>query len=123
MKRKLSALLVSAALATLAALPGVANAQISGNVVKIGVMNDMSGLYADLGGQGSVVAAQMAVEDFGAAGKGMKVEIISADHQNKPDVGSSIARQWFDSDNVDVIVDVPTSSVALAVTWTTSPGR
>ena len=115
MKRKLSALLVSAALATMAALPGVANAQISGNLVKIGVMNDMSGLYADLGGPGSVVAAQMAVEDFGAAGKGMKVEIVSADHQNKPDVGSSIARQWFDSDNVDAIVDVPTSSVALAV--------
>jgi branched-chain amino acid transport system substrate-binding protein len=115
MKKKLSALLVSAALATMAALPGVANAQISGDVVKIGVMNDMSGLYADLGGPGSVVAAQMAVEDFGAAGKGMKVEIISADHQNKPDVGSSIARQWFDSDNVDAIVDVPTSSVALAV--------
>ena len=115
MKKKLSALLVSAALATMAALPGVANAQISGNVVKIGVMNDMSGLYADLGGPGSVVAAQMAVEDFGATGKGMKVEIISADHQNKPDVGSSIARQWFDSDNVDAIVDVPTSSVALAV--------
>ncbi len=115
MKRKLSALLVSAALATMAALPGVASAQISGDVVKIGVMNDMSGLYADLGGQGSVVAAQMAVEDFGAAGKGIKVEIISADHQNKPDVGSSIARQWFDSDNVDAIVDVPTSSVALAV--------
>ncbi len=115
MKRKLSALLVSAALATMAALPGVAGAQVSGDVVKIGVLNDMSGLYADLGGPGSVVAAQMAVEDFGAAGKGMKVEIVSADHQNKPDVGSSIARQWFDSDNVDAIADVPTSSVALAV--------
>ena len=68
MKKKLSALLVSAALATMAALPGAANAQISGDVVKIGVMNDMSGLYADLGGPGSVVAAQMAVEDFGAGG-------------------------------------------------------
>src|SRR5690606_10084968 len=99
----------------MASLPGKADAQISGNVVKIGVLNDMSGLYADLGGPGSVVAAQMAVEDFGAAAKGLKVEIVSADHQNKPDVGSSIARQWFDSDNVDVIVDVPTSSVALAV--------
>jgi len=115
MKRKLSALLVSGALASLAAVSGAANAQVSDDLIKIGVLNDMSGLYADLGGQGSVVAARMAVEDFGAAGKGMKVEIISADHQNKPDVGSSIARQWFDTDRVDVIVDVPTSSVALAV--------
>ena len=115
MRRKLSALLVAGALASLAAAPGVANAQVSDNLIKIGVLNDMSGLYADLGGPGSVVAANMAVEDFGAAAKGMKVEVISADHQNKPDVGSSIARQWFDTDKVDVIVDVPTSSVALAV--------
>ncbi len=91
---------------------GVAQAQIS---VKIGVLNDMSGLYADLTGPGSVVAAQLAVEDFGAAKKGAKVEIVGADHQNKPDVGSTIARQWYDRDGVDVIVDVPTSSVALAV--------
>lgn len=115
MKRKLSALLVAGAIASMAALPGLANAQISGDVVKIGVMNDMSGLYADLAGSGSVIAAKMAVEDFGAASKGLKVEVISADHQNKPDVGSSIARQWFDTEGVDVIVDVPTSSVALAV--------
>jgi branched-chain amino acid transport system substrate-binding protein len=94
---------------------GVANAQYSGDTVKIGVLNDMSGLYSDLSGQGAVAAARMAVEDFGAAAKGMKVEIVSADHQNKPDVGSNIARTWFDVDNVDVIVDVPTSSVALAV--------
>ena len=98
MKQKLSALLVAGALASLAAIPGAANAQISGDVIKIGVLNDMSGLYADLAGQGSVAAARMAVEDFGAEKKGMKVEIISADHQNKPDVGSSIARQWFDTD-------------------------
>ena len=78
-------------------------------------MNDKSGLYADLAGPGSVVAARMAVEDFGAAEKGMKVEVVSADHQNKPDVGSKIARKWYDTDKVDVIVDVPTSSVALAV--------
>jgi branched-chain amino acid transport system substrate-binding protein len=78
-------------------------------------MNDQSGTYADLAGPGSVVAARMAVEDFGAAKKGMKVEIVVADHQNKPEVGSSIARQWFDVDKVDVIVDVPTSSVVLAV--------
>ena len=74
MKRKLSALLVAGALASLAAAPGAANAQVSDGVIKIGVMNDMSGLYADLGGQGSVLAARMAVEDFGASGKGMKVE-------------------------------------------------
>src|ERR1700686_1474517 len=92
-----------------------AQAQDSKIAVKIGVMNDMSGVYSDLGGQGSVVAARMAVEDFGVAAKGIKVEIVSADHQNKPDVGSNIARTWIDVDKVDVIVDVPTSSVALAV--------
>ncbi len=94
---------------------GVAHAQYTDGVIKIGVLNDMSGLYSDLSGQGAVVAAKMAVEDFGAAAKGMKVEIVGADHQNKPDVGSNIARTWFDRDGVDVIVDVPTSSVALAV--------
>src|SRR5262245_40587337 len=92
-----------------------AHAQISDGIVKIGVLNDQSSLYADLAGQGSVVAARMAVEDYGAEKKGLKVEIISADHQNKPDVGSQIARQWFDADKVDVIVDVPNSGVALAL--------
>src|SRR6266508_1866139 len=92
-----------------------AQAQYTDGTIKIGVMNDMSGLYADLTGSGSVVAARMAVEDFGAAAKGMKVEIVGADHQNKPDVGSNIVRTWIDTDKVDVIVDVPTSSVALAV--------
>jgi branched-chain amino acid transport system substrate-binding protein len=104
--------LIAAAVATLA---GTAHAQISDGVVKIGVMNDQSGIYADLAGPGSVVAARMAVEDFGAAKKGMKVEILVADHQNKPDVGSTIARQWYDVDKVDLIMDVPTSSVVLAV--------
>jgi branched-chain amino acid transport system substrate-binding protein len=100
--------------ATLAvAAPAIA--QVSDGVIKIGVLNDQSSLYADLAGQGSVVAARMAVEDFGADKKGMKVEIVSADHQNKPDVGSSIARQWLDVDKVDVIVDVPNSGVALAL--------
>ncbi len=94
---------------------GSAQAQYSDGVIKIGVMNDMSGLYADLTGPGSVVAARMAVEDFGAAAKGLKVEIVGADHQNKPDIGSNVVRQWIDRDQVDVIVDVPTSSVALAV--------
>ena len=89
-----------------------AQAQVN---VKIGVLNDMSSLYADISGPGSVTAAKMAVEDFNPAAHGMKVDIVSADHQNKPDVGSNIARQWFDVDHVDVIVDVPTSSVALAV--------
>src|SRR6185295_17748835 len=93
-----------------------ARAQVSDGVIKIGVLTDMSSLYADLSGQGSVVAARMAEEDFGAAKKGMKVEIVSADHQNKADVGSGIARQWLDADKVDVIVDTPNSGVALAVT-------
>jgi branched-chain amino acid transport system substrate-binding protein len=92
-----------------------AQAQYSDGVIKIGVMNDMSGTYADLSGQGSVIAARMAVEDFGAAAKGMKVEIVGADHQNKPDIGSNVVRQWIDVDKIDVVVDVPTSSVALAV--------
>src|SRR5205814_8117001 len=91
------------------------HAEISDGVIKIGIMNDQSGTYADLAGPGSVVAAKMAIEDFGAVKKGLKVEVLVADHQNKPDVGSSIARQWFDADKVDVIVDVPTSSVVLAV--------
>ena len=101
--------------AGLALAAGGTHAQMSDGVVRIGVMNDQSGTYADLAGPGSVVAARMAVEDFGAAKKGIKVEIVVADHQNKPEVGSSIARQWFDVDKVDVIVDVPTSSVVLAV--------
>ncbi len=107
---KLKSLLLAGAFAAL--MSGTALAQVS---VKIGVLNDRSGLYADLSGEGSVIAARMAVEDFKAADKGIKVEIISADHQNKPDVGSTIARQWYDQDGVDVIMDVPTSSVALAV--------
>ena len=98
------------------ALSGGAQAAISDGVVKIGVLNDMSGPYADLAGPGSVVAAKMAVEDYlKQTGSKLKIEIVSADHQNKPDVGSSIARKWIDSDGVDMILDVPTSSVALAV--------
>src|SRR5258705_13623400 len=97
----------------LAAAPA-AQAQVSDGVIKIGVLTDMSSLYADLSGQGSVIAARMAVEDFGAAKKGMKVEIVSADHQNKADVGSGIARQWLDADKGDVIVDTPNPGGALA---------
>jgi branched-chain amino acid transport system substrate-binding protein len=92
-----------------------ASAQYQGGPIKIGVLNDQSGLYSDIAGLGSVWTAKKAVEDFGAAAKGMKVEIIAADHLNKPDVGSNIARQWYDVEHVDAIADVPTSSVALAV--------
>ena len=101
--------------AVVLAAAGPATADMSDGVIKIGVLNDQSSLYADLAGQGSVVAARMAVEDYGAAAKGLKIEIIFADHQNKADVGSAIARQWYDVDRVDVIVDVPNSGVALAV--------
>src|SRR5258708_13880773 len=94
---------------------GSAQAQISDDVVKIGVLSDMSSLSPDIGGKGSVIAAQMAVKDFGGKVAGKTIEIISADHLNKPDVGSAIARQWIDQDKVDAIVDVPTSSVALTV--------
>jgi branched-chain amino acid transport system substrate-binding protein len=89
--------------------------KISGGVVKIGILNDQSSLYADLGGQGSVVAAKMAIADYKAMDKSIKVEVIFADHQNKADVGSQIANKWYDSDGVDVIVDTPNSGVALAV--------
>ena len=108
---QLKTLLAATALGALMVSPALAQ-QIS---VKAGVLNDRSGLYADLSGEGSVIAARLAVEDFKAAEKGIKVEIVSADHQNKPDVGSTIARQWYDQDGVDLILDVPTSSVALAV--------
>ncbi len=112
---KLKQTIIAAAIAALAGTAGTASAQISDGVIKIGVMNDMSSLYADIAGPGSVIAARMAIEDFGAAKKGMKVEVLFADHQNKPDVGSQIANQWYDVDKVDAIFDVPTSSVALAV--------
>jgi branched-chain amino acid transport system substrate-binding protein len=106
---------ILALLAAVILAAGPAGAQMTGNVVKIGVLSDMSSLYADITGPGSVVAARMAVEDFGGKVAGAPVEIVSADHQNKADVGSAIARQWFDRDGVDAIADVPTSSVALAV--------
>ncbi len=90
-------------------------AQVSDNVVRIGVLNDQSGIYADLSGQGSVIAGRMAIEDFGGTVLGKPVEVIAADHQNKPDVGAAIAARWYEADHVDAIVDVPVSSVALAV--------
>ena len=104
---------VLAGSAALALTPSVVRAQVV-RPLKIGVLNDMSSLYADYQGIGSVVAAQLAVDDFSKA-LGVPVEIISADHQNKPDVGAAIARRWFDSDHVDVIMDLPNSAVALAV--------
>jgi branched-chain amino acid transport system substrate-binding protein len=85
------------------------------NKLVIGVLTDMSGAYADIGGKGSELAAQMAVDDFGGKVAGMPIEVIAADHQNKPEVGASIAGEWYDTKGVDVIVDVPTSNVALAV--------
>jgi branched-chain amino acid transport system substrate-binding protein len=113
MKRKL---LSFAAAAACAMTMGGAQAQISDGVVKIGVLNDMSGVYADISGPSSIWAAKAAVEDYiKATGSKLKVEVIGADHQNKPDIGSNIARKWYDTDQVDAIVDVPTSSVALAI--------
>jgi branched-chain amino acid transport system substrate-binding protein len=107
----------SSSLALLGAilLSGAAQAQISDDVIKIGVLTDLSGLYADPTGPGSVFAARQAVEDFGAARKGLKVEIVGGDHHNKADVGAAVASRWIDLEKVDVIVDVPTSSVAFAV--------
>ena len=92
-----------------------ARAEVSDNVVKIGILNDQSGVYADFGGKGSVEAAKMAIEDAGGKVLGAPVELVDADHQNKPDLGSSIARQWYDEQKVDAIMELTTSSVALAV--------
>jgi branched-chain amino acid transport system substrate-binding protein len=110
MKTIHSVIVIVAALASNSAF-----AQYTDGIVKIGVLSDMSSLYSDVGGAGSVAAAKLAVEDFGAPAKGIKVEIVGADHQNKPDIGASIANYCFDVDKVDVIVDVPNSGVALAV--------
>jgi branched-chain amino acid transport system substrate-binding protein len=111
----MSRIRLAAVAAALILLPGLACAQISDDVVKLGVLNDMSSLYADATGKGSLLAAQMAVEDFGGTVLGKPIVVIAADHQNKPDIGANIARQWYDQEQVDAIVDVPTSSVALAV--------
>jgi branched-chain amino acid transport system substrate-binding protein len=101
-------------LATTAALPVAARAQ-GATTLKIGCLTDMSGPYKDLAGPGAVAAAHQALEEYGVSGKGMKVEVLSADHLNKPDVGATVARQWFDRDGVDLIVEVANSGVALAV--------
>src|SRR5215471_689072 len=102
-------------LAALAAAFACTTAQAQQVSVKIGILNDMSSVYADAGGPGSVLAAKMAIADFTAAHPDIKVELLSADHQNKPDIGASIAAKWIDVDKVDMILDVPNSGVALAV--------
>lgn len=107
-KRKMAVAIVASALL---ATPAVAQDP----PVKLGVLTDMSSLYADNGGQGSVVAAQMAVEDFGGKVLGRSIQIVASDHQNKADVGAAIARRWFDNEGVEAILDVPNSAVALAV--------
>ncbi|CAN5232933.1 ABC transporter substrate-binding protein [soil metagenome] len=111
MKKTISALMLSTALV----LGAATGASAQDKTIKIGNLTDMSGLYSDLGGAGSTIAAQMAIEDSGLAAKGWKIDVIAADHQNKPDVGATTARQWIDVEKVDVIVDVLNSGVALAV--------
>ncbi len=107
---------LAAAVGTLCLASPALSQQLS---VKFGVLNDRSGLYADITGEGSVIATRMAIEDFKAAEKGIKAEVISGDHQNKPDIGATLARRWYDQEGVDVILDVPTSSVALAISTLT----
>jgi len=106
--------MAAAAAMLLASGAALAQGKISGDVVKVGVLTDMSGLYSDVGGQGSVLAAQMAVDDFGGKVKGKKIEVVAADHQNKADVASSTVRQWIDRDGVDMVTDALNSAVALA---------
>lgn len=109
---KLSAI-AAATLTAVAAVP--ASAEISDGKVKIGILNDQSGVYADFGGKWSFEAAKMAAEDFGGKVLDAPIEIVTADHQNKPDIASNISRQWYDREQVDSIMELTTSSVALAV--------
>jgi branched-chain amino acid transport system substrate-binding protein len=121
MKRKLLALTLSALLAPAAGSALAQAGKISGDTVKIGVLTDMSGVYSDLGGKGSVVAAEMAIEDFKAKYKPkFKIELVSADHQNKADVGSNKVREWYDTQGVDMVTDVLNSAVAIAVAKVTT---
>jgi branched-chain amino acid transport system substrate-binding protein len=118
MKRKMMSIVVGGALLSLALGTTQVQAQagkISGDAVKIGVLTDMSGVYSDLGGQGSVTAAQMAVADFGGKILGKPIELVYADHQNKADVGANKVREWYDTQGVDMVTDVLNSAVALAV--------
>src|SRR6201985_2758107 len=111
MKRSIAALMMTAGLA----FAGAASAQTMDKVVKVGALGDQSGLYSDIGGPGSTVAAQMAIEDSGLREKGWKIDLISADHQNKPDVAVNIGKQWVDVEKVDVFVDLAASNVGLAI--------
>ena len=111
MKRSIAALVMTMSLAFAAA----ASAQTMDKVVKVGSLGDQSGLYQDIGGPGSTVAAQMAIEDSGLLAKGWTISLISADHQNKPDVGVNIGKQWIDVEKVDVFVDLAASNVGLAI--------
>ncbi len=118
MKRKMMSIVVGGALLSLALGTTQVQAQagkISGDAVKIGVLTDMSGVYSDLGGQGSVTAAQMAIADFGGKVLGKPIELVYADHQNKADVGANKVREWYDTQGVDMVTDVLNSAVALAV--------
>jgi branched-chain amino acid transport system substrate-binding protein len=117
MKRKLMCLVAVSYLLFVCslALAQAKSGKVSDGVVKIAVLTDMSGLYSDIGGQGSVAAAQIAIDEFGGKVLGAPIQLVSADHQNKADVGANKAREWFDTQQVDLIVDVPNSSVALAV--------
>src|SRR5581483_7070505 len=109
-----------AGLAALAAVLACSGADAQQVNVKIGVLSDMSSLYSDIGGPGSVAAAKLAIADFAKTNPNVKVELVSGDPQNKPDIGSQIANQWFDVDKVDLIIDTPNSGVALAVSAITA---
>ena len=116
MKRKLMTVMVAAALATGMSAANAQQGKLSDDVVKIGVLTDMSGVYAEYGGPGAVMAAKMAVEDFGGKMFGKEIQVVSADHQNKPDIAKNVTLQWFDRDKVDMTVENLNSGVALAVT-------
>jgi branched-chain amino acid transport system substrate-binding protein len=115
MKRKLIATAIAAALATGATMSWAQQGKLSDDIVKIGVLTDMSGVYAEYGGAGAVAAAKMAVQDFGGKMFGKPIEVVSADHQNKPDIAKNLTQQWFDRDKVDMTVENLNSGVALAV--------
>jgi branched-chain amino acid transport system substrate-binding protein len=108
-------MLLATALAGLAALPAAAQQVPKRDAIRIGILSDLSGSFADVAGPGSVVAAQLAAEDFGGRAAGLPVHILSGDHQNRPDTGSALARRWFDTEGVDAVVDLPNSAIALAV--------